>query len=87
MKGCDGSILLADTTTFKGEQGALPNVNSLRGLEVIESIKAELVRQCPSVVSCADILAVVARDFVVTISIYFRNGKLLEETSINAYMR
>ena len=71
MKGCDGSVLLADTATFKGEQGALPNVNSLRGFEVIESIKVELERQCPGVVSCADILAVAARDSVVTVSKYF----------------
>ena len=67
MKGCDASVLLKDTATFKGEQGVLPNVNSLRGFEVIENIKAELERQCPGVVSCADILTVAARDSVVAL--------------------
>jgi len=74
LKGCDASVLLADTATFKGEQGALPNLNSLRGFDVVENIKAELERQCPGVVSCADILAVAARDSVVAVSIPFRNG-------------
>ena len=67
LKGCDASVLLKDTATFKGEQGVLPNVNSLRGFEVIENIKAELERQCPGVVSCADILTVAARDSVVAL--------------------
>lgn len=74
MKGCDASVLLADTATFKGEQNALPNANSLRGFEVVESIKAVLERQCPGVVSCADILAVAARDSVVAVSISLING-------------
>jgi len=71
LKGCDGFVLLVDITNFKGGQGALPNVNSLRGLEVIESIKAELERQCPGLVCCADILAVDARDSVVTNGFYY----------------
>ncbi|QCE12010.1 peroxidase [Vigna unguiculata] len=65
--GCDASVLLNDTSSFTGEQSAGPNVNSIRGFGVIDSIKSELESLCPGVVSCADILAVAARDSVVAL--------------------
>ncbi|PKU85995.1 Peroxidase 40 [Dendrobium catenatum] len=64
VNGCDASILLDDTATFIGEKTAAPNLNSLRGFDVIDNIKAELETVCPGIVSCADILAVAARDSV-----------------------
>lgn len=72
MKGCDASILLKDTPNFKGEQNARPNANSLRGYEIIDKVKALLEARCPNVVSCADILAVAARDSVVAVSIFWK---------------
>ncbi|XP_021766367.1 cationic peroxidase 1-like [Chenopodium quinoa] len=63
--GCDGSILLDDTQSAIGERTALVNGNSTIGFEVIDAIKARLEKACPGVVSCADILAVAARDSVV----------------------
>ncbi|KAL3693274.1 hypothetical protein R1sor_006925 [Riccia sorocarpa] len=63
--GCDGSVLLDDTPTARGEKSAGPNVNSLGGFNVVDNIKASLEQSCPSTVSCADILAIAARDAVV----------------------
>ncbi|CAK8575192.1 unnamed protein product [Lathyrus sativus] len=67
VQGCDASVLLKDNATFKGEQNALPNANSLRGYEIIDKVKDKLETYCPDVVSCADILAVAARDSVVAL--------------------
>ncbi|XP_068657168.1 peroxidase 40 [Aristolochia californica] len=65
VNGCDASVLLDDTIDFVGEKTAGPNLNSLRGFEVIDRIKSDLELACPETVSCADILAVAARDAVV----------------------
>uniref|UniRef100_N1R1P2 Plant heme peroxidase family profile domain-containing protein n=1 Tax=Aegilops tauschii TaxID=37682 RepID=N1R1P2_AEGTA len=67
VNGCDGSVLLDDKPFFVGEKTAGPNINSLRGFEVIDAIKAELEQECPETVSCADVLAIAARDSVVAL--------------------
>ena len=63
MQGCDGSVLLNDTS---GEQTQRPNL-TLRSFDVVDNIKAQVEAVCPGVVSCADILAVAARDSVVAV--------------------
>ncbi|KAF7006758.1 hypothetical protein CFC21_021765 [Triticum aestivum] len=60
--GCDASVLLSGM-----EQNAGPNVGSLRGFGVIDSIKTQLESICKQTVSCADILTVAARDSVVAL--------------------
>uniref|UniRef100_A0ACD5YAR0 Uncharacterized protein n=1 Tax=Avena sativa TaxID=4498 RepID=A0ACD5YAR0_AVESA len=67
VDGCDGSVLLADTGSFVGEQGAIPNNGSIRGMDVIDNIKTQVEAVCNQTVSCADILAVAARDSVVAL--------------------
>ncbi|XP_026415314.1 cationic peroxidase 1-like [Papaver somniferum] len=64
VNGCDASILLDDTSSFTGEKTAGPNANSVRGYDIIDTIKAQVEALCPKTVSCADILAVAARDSV-----------------------
>ncbi|CAK9161101.1 unnamed protein product [Ilex paraguariensis] len=67
VHGCDGSLLLDDTSSFTGEKRAAPNVNSVRGFDVVDNIKSAVENVCPGVVSCADILAIASRDSVVTL--------------------
>ncbi|CAM6122761.1 unnamed protein product [Calypogeia fissa] len=64
--GCDGSILLQDTSpTSHVERDASDNL-SLQQLsfDAITSAKAAVEAQCPGVVSCADILVLASEDVV-----------------------
>ncbi|KAL0401495.1 UNVERIFIED_CONTAM: putative Peroxidase 48 [Sesamum latifolium] len=60
VEGCDASVLLDG---IESEKDALPN-ESLKGYDVIDIIKSELEIACPGVVSCADIVALAARESV-----------------------
>ncbi|XP_054792956.1 peroxidase P7-like [Prosopis cineraria] len=63
VNGCDAGILLDDTGSFTGEKNAGPNL-SARGYEVIDAIKTNVEAACKGTVSCADILALAAREGV-----------------------
>jgi len=64
-QGCDASLLLEDNGGINSsyEKQAIPN-QTLKGFDQVDLIKEEVEQACPGVVSCADILALAARDSV-----------------------
>ncbi|XP_038681055.1 peroxidase P7-like [Tripterygium wilfordii] len=91
VQGCDASILLDDTATFAGEKNANPNRNSARGFDIIDSIKTRVEAACNATVSCADILALAARDGVVllggptwTVPLGRRDARTASRTAANS---
>lgn len=62
IQGCDASILLDNSPSITSEKFVIQNNNSVRGFEVIDEAKSAVENVCPGVVSCADVVAVAARD-------------------------
>ncbi|KAI8017402.1 Peroxidase 72 [Camellia lanceoleosa] len=65
VKGCDASLLLDSSESIVSEKGSNPNRNSARGFKFLDAIKSALEKECPNTVSCADIVALAARDSTV----------------------
>lgn len=66
VRGCDASILINGNST---EKTTIPN-RLLKGYDVIDDAKSQIEAVCPGVVSCADILALAARDAVVMVHLF-----------------
>lgn len=66
MQGCDASVLLDRVGGRRSERDAAPN-QSLRGFGAVDAIKRRVEAACPGTVSCADILALAARDSLVLV--------------------
>ncbi|EPS69576.1 hypothetical protein M569_05190, partial [Genlisea aurea] len=60
VEGCDASVLIQGNETEMTD----PFNESLGGFSIIDSIKRLLEVFCPGIVSCADIIALAARDSV-----------------------
>ncbi|KAH7420704.1 hypothetical protein KP509_13G018000 [Ceratopteris richardii] len=66
VEGCDGSILISSTSGNKAERDAPDNANlPQNSFNAIIAAKQAVEAICPGVVSCADIVALAARDSVV----------------------
>ncbi|XP_047309346.1 peroxidase 64 [Impatiens glandulifera] len=63
IRGCDGSVLLNSTSKNQAEKDGPANI-SLHAFYVIDLAKKAIEAICPGVVSCADVLALAARDAV-----------------------
>ncbi|XP_074281930.1 peroxidase 66 [Silene latifolia] len=63
ITGCDASLLLDSTQKQTAEKDSPANL-SVRAYYVIDNAKAKLEEVCPKTVSCADIIAIAARDAV-----------------------
>ncbi|XP_019058203.1 PREDICTED: peroxidase 19-like [Tarenaya hassleriana] len=68
VEGCDGSVLVEtekENKTTPLEREAEENTDlSQEGFDTIKKAKSLVENHCPSLVSCADILAIAARDFI-----------------------
>uniref|UniRef100_A0A803M236 Peroxidase n=1 Tax=Chenopodium quinoa TaxID=63459 RepID=A0A803M236_CHEQI len=72
VRGCDASILL-DSPIKQAEKDAPPNL-TLRGFQIFDRVKDALEQACPGIVSCADIVAIIARDVVAAVETGRRDG-------------
>ncbi|CAN6275043.1 unnamed protein product [Urochloa humidicola] len=63
VRGCDASVLITPTPRRSSERAAIPN-HTLRGFPAVDAVKRALESSCPGAVSCADALALMARDAV-----------------------
>ncbi|KAJ3692183.1 hypothetical protein LUZ60_012533 [Juncus effusus] len=70
VQGCDASVLLDGSASGPGEQQAPPNL-TLRpaAFKAINDLRALIEKSCKTVVSCADLVALAARD-----SVYLSGG-------------
>jgi peroxidase len=68
ISGCGGSVLLNSTGNNTAEKDVIPNL-TLAGFDFIDDIKNAAEEKCAKTVSCADILALAARDAVSMVTI------------------
>ncbi|KAJ3708417.1 hypothetical protein LUZ61_012122 [Rhynchospora tenuis] len=66
VQSCDASLLL-DSTRRSVSEKEMDRSFGMRNFKYIETIKEAVERECPGVVSCADILVLSARDAIVEI--------------------
>lgn len=68
MQSCDASILLVNANGIVSELGSDRNFG-MRNFKYINTIKSALESECPETVSCADIVALSAREGVIMVTL------------------
>lgn len=84
LKGCDASVLISSKAGSKefAEKDAEDNKElAVEAFDTVNKAKAVVESKCPGVVSCADILALAARDFVHLVST--KSSKFCPFSSLN----
>ncbi|KAI3433098.1 Peroxidase [Psidium guajava] len=77
VNGCDASILISSNSFNTAERDAEINLSLPGdGFEVVTRAKTALELECPGIVSCADILALAARDLVTMVGGPYYNVRL-----------
>ncbi|PPD84941.1 hypothetical protein GOBAR_DD18115 [Gossypium barbadense] len=74
VQSCDASLLL-DSTRRSLSEKETDRSFGLRNFRYIETIKEAVERECPGVVSCADILVLSAREGIVSFSLACQSSK------------
>ncbi|XP_022852754.1 peroxidase 31-like [Olea europaea var. sylvestris] len=83
MGGCDASVLISSTPFNKAERDADINLSLPGdGFDVVVRAKTAVELACPGVVSCADILAVAARNLVLMMGGPYYTVKLGRKDSL-----
>ncbi|CAI9116487.1 OLC1v1017648C1 [Oldenlandia corymbosa var. corymbosa] len=66
VQGCDASLLLDGSAGGPSEKSAIPNLTlRAQAFRAIEDLRNRVHKECGRVVSCADLVAIAARDAVV----------------------
>lgn len=68
MQSCDASLLLTTVRGVVSEQTSGRSFG-MRNFKFVNTIKAAVEEECPLTVSCADIVALSARDGIVMVSL------------------
>ncbi|XP_039135851.1 peroxidase 21-like [Dioscorea cayenensis subsp. rotundata] len=84
VKSCDASLLLEDTSSTISEQNS-PRSFGMRNFKYVKVIKDALEKECPNTVSCADIVALSAREGVVMLKGPYFNMRTGRRDSKESY--